>query len=99
MVRLKGVAMRQIAVREDTSEEDHASDVEDTEQGTQSESDLSMQDDGPSSDEEMEESVAEDMEKFHSTFKGIGDRYRLINRIGEGIISHSWLRVRPFTVI
>jgi cell division control protein 7 len=32
----------------------------------------------------VDPSVAEDMEKFQETFKGIRDRFRLINRIGEG---------------
>ncbi|KAI9816570.1 MAG: hypothetical protein M1827_001702 [Pycnora praestabilis] len=33
----------------------------------------------------IDESVAEDIEKFAATFKGIEKRYRLINRIGEGL--------------
>ncbi|EQL28937.1 CDC7 protein kinase [Blastomyces dermatitidis ATCC 26199] len=37
--------------------------------------------------EEVDESVAEDMRKLESTFKGISSRYRLINRIGEGTFS------------
>lgn len=36
------------------------------------------------SDEEVEDSVAEDMARFEETFKGISGEYRLINRIGEG---------------
>lgn len=36
------------------------------------------------SDGVVDPSVAEDMEKFQETFKGIKDRFRLINRIGEG---------------
>ncbi len=40
---------------------------------------------GDSSDDEpVDPLVAEDMEKFTDTFKGIGARFRLINRIGEG---------------
>jgi cell division control protein 7 len=36
------------------------------------------------SDVVVEPSVQEDMDKFQDTFKGIKDRFRLINRIGEG---------------
>jgi cell division control protein 7 len=37
------------------------------------------------SDMVIDPSVLEDMEKFQDTFKGIKERFRLINRIGEGI--------------
>lgn len=36
------------------------------------------------SDDEVDPAVQEDMEKFQATFKGIKERFRLINRIGEG---------------
>ncbi len=36
------------------------------------------------SEEEIEDSVLEDMEQFEQSFKGITKMYRLINRIGEG---------------
>jgi cell division control protein 7 len=39
-----------------------------------------------SSDEEVEQSVAEDMSRFEETFVGINKRFRLINRIGEGML-------------
>ncbi len=38
-----------------------------------------------SSDEEVEDSVQEDMARFEETFVGINKRFRLINRIGEGM--------------
>lgn len=38
-----------------------------------------------SSDEEVEDSVQEDMARFEETFVGITKRFRLINRIGEGM--------------
>lgn len=41
-----------------------------------------------SSDEEVEDAVAEDMSRFEETFVGINKRFRLINRIGEGKSSH-----------
>jgi hypothetical protein len=34
--------------------------------------------------DEIDESVAEDMRKLEESFKGISQKYRLINRIGEG---------------
>ena len=36
------------------------------------------------SDDVVEAAVQEDMLRFQETFKGIKDRFRLINRIGEG---------------
>ncbi|KAK7533027.1 kinase-like domain-containing protein [Phyllosticta citribraziliensis] len=35
----------------------------------------------------IDESVAEDIERFEESFKGISKKYRLINRIGEGTFS------------
>ncbi|ODH27735.1 CDC7 protein kinase [Paracoccidioides brasiliensis] len=51
--------------------------------GTEEQSDLSED----SELDEPYESVAEDMRKLESTFKGISSRYRLINRTGEGTFS------------
>ena len=39
------------------------------------------------SDEEVEDSVPEDMAKFEESFKEIAGQYRLINRIGEGALT------------
>ena len=39
---------------------------------------------GEDDEEEVDESVAEDMRKLEESFKGISQKYRLINRIGEG---------------
>jgi cell division control protein 7 len=41
--------------------------------------------DSGESDDYVEPSVLEDMEKFQQSFKGIKERFRLINRIGEGM--------------
>ncbi|KAJ6153797.1 hypothetical protein N7470_006756 [Penicillium chermesinum] len=38
-------------------------------------------------DEEVDESVREDMTKLEDTFPGISERFRLVNRIGEGTFS------------
>lgn len=54
------------------TESDHSRDVEETE----------GQDEAL--EEEIDESVKEDMRKLEETFTGISERYRLINRIGEG---------------
>ncbi|OJD19864.1 CDC7 protein kinase [Emergomyces pasteurianus Ep9510] len=51
--------------------------------GSEAQSELSEQ----SEQEEVDESVAEDMRKLEDTFKGISSMYRLINRIGEGTFS------------
>lgn len=36
-------------------------------------------------DEEVDETVREDMTKLEDTFPGISERFRLVNRIGEGM--------------
>ena len=59
---------------EDTEEMDESKDPLEESGGTHSEE----------SDDEIDESVAEDIQKFEDSFKGITRRYRLINRIGEG---------------
>jgi cell division control protein 7 len=38
-----------------------------------------------SDEEEVEDSVQEDMARFEESFAGINKRFRLINRIGEGM--------------
>ncbi|KAF2417533.1 kinase-like protein [Tothia fuscella] len=79
------VPRQDVHIREDDpySEEEEDT-VMDESTGPLEESGCTRSDD---SDEEIEESVQEDMVKFEKTFKGIGKRYRLINRIGEGTFS------------
>lgn len=60
---------------EDTEEMDESRDPLEESGGTHSDE----------SDDEIDESVAEDMQKFEESFRGITRRYRLINRIGEGM--------------
>ena len=36
-------------------------------------------------EDDIDDSVAEDMKKLEESFKGISQKYRLINRIGEGL--------------
>jgi len=45
----------------------------------------SMSEQSEDSEDDIDESVMEDMRKLEESFKGISQRYRLINRIGEGI--------------
>ncbi|KAF2746926.1 kinase-like protein [Sporormia fimetaria CBS 119925] len=40
-----------------------------------------------SDEEEIDDSVAEDIVRFEESFEGINKRYRLINRVGEGTFS------------
>ncbi|TKA27026.1 hypothetical protein B0A50_05217 [Salinomyces thailandicus] len=40
-----------------------------------------------SEDEDVDDAVADDIERFEASFKNITQRYRLINRIGEGTFS------------
>jgi cell division control protein 7 len=56
-------------------------DMEDVEQDEEDEYSDGYSDD---SDDVVDPKVQEDMDKFQETFKGIKDRFRLINRIGEG---------------
>ncbi|KAF2134380.1 cell cycle protein kinase-like protein [Dothidotthia symphoricarpi CBS 119687] len=69
-------------VHEDAKEEDA--------EETLDESMDPLEESGPimdDSDEDVEESVADDMARFEETFVGINKRFRLINRIGEGTFS------------
>lgn len=36
-------------------------------------------------EEDVDDTVREDMKKLEDTFPGISDRFRLVNRIGEGM--------------
>lgn len=66
---------------DDAQHDDDERDASDESRGPLEESGRTMSD---SSDEEVEEAVAEDIQRFEDSFKGITARYRLINRIGEG---------------
>jgi cell division control protein 7 len=79
-------------IHEDAMREEEAEDDQETEESRGEED----EDDGRGKDYDSEESdsiVEEDMDKFQNTFKGIKERFRLINRIGEGMFrSISFLR-------
>jgi cell division control protein 7 len=75
-------------IHEDALREEDADDDQETEESRGEED----EDDGRGKDYDSEESdsivdplVQEDMDKFQDTFKGIKERFRLINRIGEGM--------------
>ncbi|KAE8395399.1 hypothetical protein ETB97_003108 [Aspergillus alliaceus] len=60
------------------------------EDGTATDSDASVEDyeeEAPQDEEDVDDSVKEDMKKLEDTFPGISDRFRLVNRIGEGTFS------------
>lgn len=46
----------------------------------------SDEDEDDQSEDEVDDTVAEDMRKLEENFKGISQKYRLINRIGEGML-------------
>lgn len=46
----------------------------------------SEEDEDEQSEDEVDDTVAEDMKKLEENFKGISQKYRLINRIGEGML-------------
>ncbi len=58
---------------------DHGGDDQDQDEDQDRYSEASDESDGV-----LDEGVLEDMERLQDTFKGIKDRFRLINRIGEG---------------
>jgi len=47
----------------------------------------SVSSDDEEDEEEIDELVLEDMQKFEESFRGITKRYKLLNRIGEGMQS------------
>ncbi|KFY08558.1 hypothetical protein V492_06124 [Pseudogymnoascus sp. VKM F-4246] len=77
-------------IGDSADEDNHDQMMEDEEMGwaqqTEAETDA-YSDWSEESEEEVDPAVQEDMDKFVATFKGIKDRFRLINRIGEGTFS------------
>lgn len=82
-----------IAIHEDTSARTQHLHVPEfqimTEHGPNhpfSEEDEDEDEEDEHSEDEVDETVAEDMKKLEENFKGISQKYRLINRIGEGML-------------
>lgn len=78
------------------SDEDQGIEEEEREEYEEEHDDDDRQDDESQSDtseesqENIEPAVLEDMDKFRETFKGISSRFRLINRIGEGMFVNKY---------
>ncbi|KAG4028844.1 hypothetical protein MFRU_019g01300 [Monilinia fructicola] len=75
-------------IKQEESVEAESNEIEES----RAEDDDALQDEGYSedsdeSDDAVDPATAEDIAKFEATFKGIKDRFRLINRIGEGTFS------------
>jgi hypothetical protein len=68
--------------------------VEDEEDGLEGEE---ASDEYEDDEDDIDDSVAEDMKKLEDSFKGISQKYRLINRIGEGNL-HQLLRVSNYGI-
>jgi cell division control protein 7 len=70
-----------VQIHQDECTDEEGDTVMDESMGPLDESGATVTD---SEDEEVEESVAEDIQKFEESFRNINKRFRLINRIGEG---------------
>lgn len=70
-----------VQVHEDECSDEEGDTVMEESMGPLDESGAAVTD---SEDEEVEQSVVEDIQKFEESFKNINKRFRLINRIGEG---------------
>ena len=84
------MAMRhveQIDVHEDNNNNNKEEDAEETMDESMDPLEESGHTIDSSDEEEVEDSVQEDMARFEETFVGITKRFRLINRIGEGMPS------------
>jgi hypothetical protein len=76
---------QRIHIAEDEEADEEEDEEEDDEEGDEEGLSEEDDDDGESEDE-VEDSVIEDMRKLEENFRGISQKYRLINRIGEGDI-------------
>jgi cell division control protein 7 len=74
-------AAKTVKIHEDEHEDNDEETVMDESRCPDDESGATRTD---SDESELDESVAEDIARFESSFKGINKRYRLISRIGEG---------------
>ncbi|KAG4430500.1 hypothetical protein IFR05_014024 [Cadophora sp. M221] len=72
-------------VDESMEEEDHR--MEDSRAETEEDQEDAYSDASDESDGVVDSTVQEDMDKFQDNFRGLTDRFRLINRIGEGTFS------------
>ena len=84
MPRQRGVDPTNFPIHEDDQQTQCASDADHYENDSASEINTTR-DDESSVEDEAAESVSSDVQGFQDSFEGIGERYRLISRIGEGI--------------
>lgn len=70
--------------RDTEDEHDQRTDRDDASDESRDPMDESNGNMSDSDEEAVEQSVAEDMDRFERTFEGFTKKYRLINRIGEG---------------
>lgn len=90
--RHSNMGQQSIAIHEDVRYEPSTDrlEVEDMVQLTTDDDDESLGDDmsecSEDSEDEVDDSVVEDMRRLEESFRGISQKYRLINRIGEGRI-------------
>jgi cell division control protein 7 len=82
MAQHRGAEAANFAIHEDDQETQCASDADHYENDDSvSEVNTTREDE---SEDEAERSVSSDVQRFQDSFVGIGERYRLISRIGEG---------------
>jgi cell division control protein 7 len=90
---MRGTRLRQpepVVIHQDPQpfEEDENDTVVDESRDPMEESGCTQDD---SEDEDIDDSVLEDIEAFQRSFKDIGKKYRLVNRIGEGMHARDML--------
>jgi hypothetical protein len=84
MPQQRGVELTNFAIHEDDDQDTQcASDADHYENDSVSEANTTR-DEQSSVEDEAERSVSSDVQRFQDSFVGIGERYRLISRIGEG---------------
>lgn len=85
MAKVRGGRQQQeLAIHEHDIRTDEAHTAHDDSRGPLDESGRTTLLSDESDEEELEQLVAEDIQKFEESFRGISKHYRLINRIGEG---------------
>lgn len=77
-----------------TGEDSAATDSDVSIEQTQEE--IGYEEDDLHDNEDIDDSVKEDMRKLEDTFPGISDRFRLVNRIGEGMVRLNILLLSVF---
>lgn len=89
-IRVSRTQQNQLVIHEDDTRTDHGGEdvYMDESRDPLEESGCTRTDDSDA-DEEIDDAVAEDIARLEESFRGINKRYRLINRIGEGVFALS----------